>query len=538
MSQPKPNKYDVVIVGGGHNGLVAAAYLARAGKQVCVLERAPVGGGAATSAQVFPGVNVSLSRYAYLLSLFPQQIIRDLGLNIQAKRRAIASYTPTLSAQGEVSGLLIDNGEDQSRTQQSFEALTGSAEAYRQYQRFNALTDAFADVVFPTLLEPLPSRDSLRIQCESHSTEAADAWRYFVEEPLGNVIEAMFKDDTIRGSLFTDAKIGVLTHPHDETLLQNRTFLYHILGQDWRVPIGGMGAVSAELERAARQAGATIITSADVTRIDQTGTGFGVTYQNEDATVTLESQYVLANVSPYILEQLMRDYQAPPRMHDGAVFKVNIVLEHLPTPRDPDVSAIEALTGTFHLDEGYVALQRSYEQARAGSLPETPPGEMYCHSLTDTSITGDTGYQTLTLFGLDVAYGAFNMQNNAAHRATLLQRYLDAINQYFIEPIQECIAHDANGALCIEAKSPLDIEQALNMPGANIFHTELSWPFAEGDVVGTWGVETNIENLLLCGSGAWRGGCVSGIPGHNAAMYILQDRNAFEIKCAKSRARE
>lgn len=524
MSQLKQHKYDVVIVGGGHNGLVAAAYLAQAGKSVCVLERQPVVGGAAISDIVFPGVDVRLSRYAYLLSLFPPQIIADLKLNIQTYRRAIAAYTPVNTTANAVQGLLFadDSPAGQERTAQSFAALTGSDQAYRQWQHFNNLTTAFADVVFPTLIEPLLSRQTLAERCRAHSQEAAAAWRSFVEEPLGAVIEAMFEDDTVRGTMFTDAKIGVLTQPHDETLLQNRTFLYHILGKDWQVPVGGMGAVSAEIERVARQAGATIITAADVSSIEQTGAGFGVTYQHEDETTTLESLYVLVNVSPYALEKLMPDYQAPPRVHDGAVFKVNIVLERLPTPRDPNVTAIDALTGTFHLDEGYAAMQRSYEQARAGKLPDNPPGEMYCHSLTDHSITGDTGYHTLTLFGLDAAHHLFNAQNNAAHRATLLQQYLKAINQYFVEPIQECISHDVNGALCIEAKSPLDIEQALNLPGANIFHTELSWPFADGDAVGTWGVDTNIENLLLCGSGALRGGCVSGIPGYNAAMSVLK----------------
>lgn len=514
--------YDVIIVGGGHNGLVAAAYLAQAGKSVCVLERHSQVGGAAISSRVFSGVDVNLSRYAYLLSLFSPQIIDDLKLNIRTQQRSIGSYTPIVTDANGVQGLLISN-DDPDVTQKSFQRIAGNEHEYEQFERFNQLAEAFADAVFPTLTQPLLSRAEMYTYCKAHSEDAAEAWRAFVEAPLGQIIESMFENDTVRGTIFTDAKIGVLTHPHDESLLQNRTFLYHILGKDWRVPVGGMGAVSAEIEQAARAAGATIITSATVQQIEANSAGFTVDYQHENSAKTLTAVYVLANVSPYVLQQLMSDYTAPPRIHDGAVFKVNIVLDRLPTPRDPNVTAIQALTGTFHLDEGYAAMQQSYEAAKRGELPELPPGEMYCHSLTDASITGDTRYHTLTLFGLDAAYGLFTEENNARHRAQLLQRYLNGINQYFEEPIQDCIAHDETGALCIEAKSPLDIEQSLNMPGANIFHTELSWPFAEPDkLAGTWGVETNIDNLLLCGSGAMRGGCVSGIPGHNAAMHILR----------------
>jgi phytoene dehydrogenase-like protein len=106
----------------------------------------------------------------------------------------------------------------------------------------------------------------------------------------------------------------------------------------------------------------------------------------------------------------------------------------------------------------------------------------------------------------------------------VLRRYLFGLNRYLAEPIEDCLALDADGRLCLETKSPLDLETELKLPGGNIFHTAVSWPFAEAgsEHAGTWGVETGIANVFYCGSGAQRGGGVSGVPGHNAAMQVLE----------------
>src|SRR5690348_2924680 len=152
--------YDAVIVGGGHNGLVAAGYLARAGRSVLVLERLGRTGGAAVSTRPFPGVDARLSRYSYLVSLLPRRIVDDLGLRFAVRRRAVSSYTPDIRG-GRHTGLLVDAGGT-ARTRAAFARLTGSDREYESWQRFYGMTGRVAERVFPTLTEPLPTRAELR----------------------------------------------------------------------------------------------------------------------------------------------------------------------------------------------------------------------------------------------------------------------------------------------------------------------------------------------------------------------------------------
>src|SRR4051794_28607420 len=142
-------RYDVIVLGGGHNSLVAAAYLARAGRAVLLLERLPALGGAAVSERAFEGHDARLSRYAYLVSLLPDRIASDLGIRIELRERAVAAYAPE--------GLLIEHDPASPRTADSFRRLTGSDEEHAQWMRFHAMAAAFARRVFPTLLEPVPS---------------------------------------------------------------------------------------------------------------------------------------------------------------------------------------------------------------------------------------------------------------------------------------------------------------------------------------------------------------------------------------------
>jgi len=212
------SQYDVVILGAGHNGLVAAAYLGRAGLSVLLLEKNDYIGGATTSQQIFPDYDARLSRYAYLVSLFPHKIIHDLGLKLELRRRAIASCTPYMK-HGHDGALLLSNVDDEVGRRSMCE-LTGNNTEYEELKRFYALPRVFAERVWDSMLEPLVSREEMarRFKVDEISREA---WRTLVEEPLGNAIERYLRDDLVRGVVCTDAKVGVFTHPHDSTLLRS-----------------------------------------------------------------------------------------------------------------------------------------------------------------------------------------------------------------------------------------------------------------------------------------------------------------------------
>ncbi|WP_217208419.1 NAD(P)/FAD-dependent oxidoreductase [Streptomyces sp. AC550_RSS872] len=516
-SSPASRTYDAVIVGAGHNGLVAAAYLARAGRSVLVLERLDHTGGAAVSTRPFAGVDARLSRYSYLVSLLPKKIVRDLGLDFRVRTRDVSSYTP-VERDGRSTGLLVGGGER--RTREAFARLTGGEREYAAWQRFYAMTGEVAQRVFPTLTEPLPSREELRRRVDDE-----DAWRTLFEEPIGVAIEDRFTDDLVRGVVLTDALIGTFTDAHDTSLKQNRCFLYHVIGGGtgaWDVPVGGMGALTDALATAARQAGAVLATGHEAVRIDTDGRTAEITFRTADGEGVATARHVLVNASPRELADLTGD--TPPTPAEGAQLKVNMLLKRLPRLRDSSVDPREAFAGTFHIAEGYDQLAAAHAQAAAGELPTAPPSEIYCHSLTDPTILGPDllahGCQTLTLFGLHTPARLFERDNDAV-RDELLKSTLAQLDAHLAEPITDCLATDADGRPCIEAKTPLDLDRDLRLPRGNIFHRELSWPYAQ-EGTGRWGVETSHANVLLCGAGAVRGGGVSGVPGHNAAMAVLE----------------
>lgn len=526
-SATEHSHYDVVIVGGGHNGLTAAAYLARAGLSVAVLERLDHTGGAAISAPAFPGRPTRLSRYSYLVSLLPEQVIADLGLDLELTSRSTASYTPVIR-EGSAGGLLVERPEGPA-TAASFRELTGGDEEYAAWQAFYAEVGSFAEVVAPTLLQPLPTDRDVRSQVD------AAVWEALVERPLGEVIEQRFSDDTVRGVVGTDALIGTFASLHDPTLVQNRCFLYHLLGNgtgEWRVPVGGMGSVTDALARAASAAGAELVTRAGVSAIRPSDDGAEVDFHDGGANHTVTARFVLANVAPWVLRILLGEDGPegdPGTKPVGSQLKVNFLLDRLPRLRSGADPAV-AFAGTLHLGEDYTRLEQAYAEAAAGSLPSSLPGEVYCHSLSDPSILGDVpeGTHTLTYFGLHTPATLF-AADPAAAREEALKRAIASLDEHLLDPIESVVARDGDGNPCIEVKIPQDIEADLAMPGGHIFHGDLDWPWAPNrsdlsSAAARWGVQTEHAAVLLCGSGARRGGAVSGIGGHNAAQAVLEQR--------------
>ncbi|MFU8947192.1 phytoene desaturase family protein [Mycetocola zhadangensis] len=557
--------YDAVIIGGGHNGLVAAAYLGKAGKRVLLLERLDAVGGAAVSAQAFEGVEAWLSRYSYLVSLLPQRIIDDLQLDITLVRRRYSSYTPDPADPSR--GLLIDN-DDPAATRASFERIGAPDDEFELFDLFYEHCRRLTTALWPTMTAPLLTRS----EAKRLVTEAGGAseWEAMIESPIGDVISRHLQNDVVRGVVFTDALIGTFARADDADLQQNICFLYHLIGGgtgDWDVPVGGMGAVSAELARAARSAGATLVTRAEVTAVDPGGS---VRYRLRDHNNgdnehehEANADWILSNVAPAVLDRLLiagtevrygREQLAagepsvgifesrpfgigtaaaaqPNHCREGAQVKVNLLLTRLPRLRDSSVAPETAFGGTFHIHESWSELDAAYLTAAEGSIPNPLPCEIYCHSLADPTILSpelrEAGAHTLTVFGLHTPARLVTAENNEEMRARLQAAVLDSLNSVLAEPIEDLVMTDATGRPCIETKTTLDIERAVGMPLGNIFHGGLDWPFAEDDAAldtpaERWGVATAHPRVLLCGSGARRGGAVSGLGGHNAAMALLE----------------
>ena len=514
--------FDGVVVGGGHNGLVAAAYLARAGLRVRLLERLGHTGGAAVSAQAFDGVEVRLSRYSYLVSLLPPRIVDDLGAHVRLARRQFSSYTPDPATAGRT-GLLVGSQPG------SFAAI-GAAIDERGFAEFYRRCRLVTEWLWPTLIEPLRTREQTRRHVlDSADPGAAAAWRALVDEPIAHAIADAVANDLVRGVIATDALIGTFARLDDESLRQNICFLYHVLGGGigaWDVPTGGMGAVTAALAAAAVRYGAEIETGADVYAVDPDGQ---VHYRSGDEELVIRGRFVLAGVTPAVLAELLGEPAPSPA--PGAQVKVNMVLRRLPRLRDNRVSPEQAFAGTLHANETFSQLDTAYSRASAGQLPDPLPCEAYCHSLTDPSILSpelrDAGVQTMTVFGLHTPHTLFDCAGDpGALPDRLTELVLASLNSVLAEPIQHVLLADAHGRPCIETTTTLDLQRTLRMTGGNIFHGELAWPFADDDdpldtPARQWGVATAHPRIMLCGSGARRGGAVSGIGGHNAAMAVL-----------------
>jgi len=322
-----PTRADVVIVGGGHNGLTAAAYLARAGVDVVVLERSDHFGGAAVSAQAFDGVDARLSRYSYLVSLMPQQIIDDLSLPIQLIRRRYSSYTPL---PGEATGLLVDT-QDEERTRASFAAI-GAEDEYDTFVSFYRDCETVARALFPTMLSPLITRSEVHRIIEL-AAPGAGLFEKFFDTRIEDLVEHTFCHDLVKGVVLTDSLIG--TFPEDESdFATTICFLYHVIGGgtgDWDVPVGGMGAVSTSLEWAARKAGAALFSHASVSSIaDQVVRG-----EHDGEAFEIAAQVVVSAVAPAVLDSLSGKSQE--HSVEGAQVKVNLLLSRLPQLRNASV---------------------------------------------------------------------------------------------------------------------------------------------------------------------------------------------------------
>ena len=505
-------KYDVIVMGAGHNGLIAASYLAQAGKSVLILEAADEIGGATASVRAFKEYDAKLSRYSYLVALLPDQIVQELGLNFETISREVSSFTP-YRKDGKDYGVHISRVWDR-ETEESFKELTGTEHEGLAWREFYADVEKFAQKMAPTFLQPLLTRSQMKAHIAQDRT-----WEHLVEQPISEIINSKFQDDLIKGIVLTDALIG--TFVSAESIQANICFLYHLMGNgtgEWKVPRGGMGALVKELHRVATSFGVEIKTNSEVSEISSDSTGVTI---GTDSGMSFRAEYLLSNAAPAHLDRILgkKSKESLP----GSQLKINMLLKSLPRLKS-GADPRKAFAGTFHINESYAELESAYSIAKDGEIPEHAPSEMYCHTLTDPSILSTElagkGFHTLTLFGLHTPAELFEKDNENA-KSIAAKRCLEALNSYLLDPIESVLAMNSDGSLCMEVKSPLDLEKDVRLPAGNIFHRDLNFPFKEDGDAQIWGVETDDPRIFICGAGAQRGGGVSGIPGHNAAMAVL-----------------
>ena len=322
----------------------------------------------------------------------------------------------------------------------------------------------------------------------------------------------------------TDALIGTFAAADDPQLRQNRCFLYHVIGNGtgrWDVPVGGMGALTAALASAAEQAGAELRTGAPVVT-GPTPTPAGWRCEAADGSAYRAAPAGERRARP-CSRGLLGD-PAPAPAPEGSQLKLNMVLTRLPRLRDADGRAEEAFAGTFHVNESYAQLATRVrpgggraDPRRAAVRGLLPLAHRRRHPVARAAAAGA---QTLTVFALHMPARLFRADTTARSARPCRRRCVARLGPGRAD--RGLPAAHADGAACLEARTPLELEAELGLPGGHIFHRDLAWPFAESErEVGRWGVETARPNVWICGAGARRGGGVSGIPGHNAARAVL-----------------
>ena len=499
-------KYDALVIGAGHNGLVAAAYLARAGMRVCVLERNPVIGGATVSEAVWPGWTVSAA--SYVCSLLHPSIVSELDLpahGYSVYRKSAASFTPLPDGRS----LLLTRDE----AQNAAEIARFSKRDVDGHAAFAEEVSRLGSAIFDSFETEAPSFDAFDARTQkTFRGSAAELVERYVETP---VLQAEMVNDGLIGTYAGPTTPGtgyVLAH-------HNAGRALGIQGA-WGFVRGGMGAVARSIACAARAAGAEIKTASPVARVDvKDGTARGVTLENGDEYA---AHVVLSNADPKTtflrlapadafdaaFVQRARDWKCV-----GVSLKVNFALGEL-----PDYSARPGKTpqphhgATIHVAPDMEYLQTAYEDAVAGSVSRRPLIECYMQSPSDPTVA-PAGKHLLSVFAQYFPYD----RGDGPWTATQREEAADRI-------VAELAKVAPNLPSAIEARQILaapDLERRFGLAGGHIFHGEL----LPGQIFESrFATRTPLRGLYLCGSGAHPGGCVTGVPGLRAARAAVADR--------------
>ncbi len=513
--------YDAIVIGAGHNGLIAAAYLARANRSVLVLERRPVVGGACVTEEVWPGYRVSTA--AYLCSLLRPEIVSDLELTqhgFEVYRRETSGFAP--AHQGEK--LYFYPDADRMRTElERFCAQT--PEDVEAYFEFEADVEKAAAALDPFLMREPPSEEELRAAFEAAGI--ASLYEPFLHGSVRDLLEGRFRNERLQTMLATDGLIGTYGGP--STPGTAYVLLHHYLGNilgsrgGWGYVRGGMGQITQALAKVVTLHGGEIRTDAEVERIlIEEGKAVGV--RLIDGT-EIHAAAVLSNADPYhtfnrLAAGAMPDEANAPYhalvTQGGASAKINLAVSELPVFTclpNGTIPGPEHL-GTIHLGPDMAYLERAWEEASLGYPSTEPMIEMYVQTATDASLT-PPGKHILSLF---VQYFPYNLAPGLdldTEREAFADRVIALVAQY-APNVPASILHR-------QILTPRDLEARFGLTGGHIFHGDLLPPnlWNQRPSEGVFGARTPISGLYLCGSGAHPGGCVCGAPGYNAAQTLL-----------------
>ena len=534
--------YDCIVIGGGHNGLIAAAYLARAGKSVCVLERRPVLGGCAATEALWPGYKVSTG--AYVISLLLPEIIRDLRLaehGLTILPRNPSSFTPLLD------GRYLLLGPDAASNRREIAKFSRrDAEAF---PRYNALLDRVAHVLEPIVAapapNPLPAPGARRRRGAARRLrDAARLWRLYRQlGRLGSdlpaalellagaarpILERWFDTEVLRATLATDAIIGAFASPAAPGTAY--VLLHHAMGSTggargvWGYVQGGMGGLAAALEAVCKGLGVDVRREAEVRRIATSG-GAARGVVLADGT-TVEARTVASSVDAHLTfrrllepDDLPADFLAAVARIDysSASAKINLALAEPPRFRClPSAGSGPQHRGTIHIGETLDYLERAYADARAGRPSADPVLEITLPTSVDATIA-PAGRHILSMF---VQYAPYTLAGGA---------HWDDVKDGFADRCIERLAEYApNVPGAIEHRqvlSPLDLERTFGLTGGNIMQgaMNLNQLFFMRPVPGWAEHRTPVRGLYLCGAASHPGGGVMGACGRNAAREILRD---------------